>query len=138
MSAGITKAIGKILSANDTGETGSHQVGVLIRKDRQILSFFPELDSTEFNPDALITFTWDYDNTQYELRFVYYNGKLHGENTRNEYRLTRTTGFFRDSGLKAGDTLVLYKDDGRYYISDRPPAGGIVPSDEDWIVIAER
>lgn len=135
MLSGSTKAIGKILSANDTGDTGSHQVGIYIPKDDRILNFFPRLDTRADNPSEMIRFTWDHDNTEYYFRFIYYNGKITGLSTRNEYRLTQMTEFFRDSGLRPGDTIVLYKDGGIYYVSDRPPMGGVVPHDQNWAVV---
>ena len=37
------KSITKVLSANDTGETGGHQAGILVPKEERLLSFFPAL-----------------------------------------------------------------------------------------------
>jgi len=42
-------AIKKVLSANDSGETGGHQAGILIPKNQDILSFFPVLGNSEKN-----------------------------------------------------------------------------------------
>ena len=42
-----TSIISKVLSANDTGETGGHQAGILIPKSEIILSFFPKLSSAK-------------------------------------------------------------------------------------------
>ena len=130
-----TNAIGKVLSANDVGATDSHQAGPLIPKDSIAVAFFPTLDPSEFNPSVELRFTWDEDGTEYVFRFVYYNGKLTGRSTRNEYRLTRMTGFLRDSGLGVGDTLVLYRLDGALYVSHRVPIGGVVPSDGSWAIV---
>ncbi len=41
--------ITKVLSANDTGETGGHQAGMLVPKEGRILAFFPSLDPSEKN-----------------------------------------------------------------------------------------
>jgi|LWDU01.1.fsa_nt_gi hypothetical protein len=102
----------KVLSANDIGRTGSHQSGILIPKEKSILSLFPYLDPTEANPSREVTAiaTVNEVATAFQLRFVYYNGKLFGRNSRNEYRLTRTAQLFRLLAPNPGDRLVLSKD----------------------------
>ena len=97
--------ITKLLSRNDTGQTGSHQAGIHIPKTPEFLSFFPPLDVTTKNPDALLSFI-DEDDEVWEFRYIYYNGKLFG-GTRNEYRLTRMTGFVRHHALKAGNSVTF-------------------------------
>lgn len=98
----------KPLSANDIGATGSHQAGIHVPKsDRELLSFFPELDPGLLNPDAWIVCTDD-AGTEWNLRYIYYNNKIHTDNgTRNEYRLTHLTAFFRRANARAGDLLIL-------------------------------
>ena len=86
-----TNAIEKMLSRNDTGETGGHQAGILIPKKPEILSFFPSLNSEEKNPRLLITFH-DHMGEQWSFYFIYYNNKFFG-GTRNEYRLTGMTKY---------------------------------------------
>ena len=66
-----TDAIEKILSRNDTGETGGHQAGILIPKNPEILSFFPELNSNVKNPRLLVTFH-DHIGEQWSFSFIYY------------------------------------------------------------------
>lgn len=100
------KTISKVLSANDTGETGGHQSGLLIPKEEQILSFFPTLDGSDFNPRAHLQFE-DPEGKFWEFAFIYYNNKFFG-GTRNEYRLTRMTKYIRQAGLKAGDEIVMH------------------------------
>lgn len=99
------QTIEKILSANDTGETGGHQAGILVPKDPRILGFFPKLDASIKNPRVVLDV---HDDTGHEwaLNFIYYNNRFFG-GTRNEYRLTGMTLFFREFNLKAGDTLVF-------------------------------
>ena len=99
------QTIEKVLSANDTGETGGHQAGILVPKDPRILDFFPRLDQTIKNPRAVLDIR---DDTGHEwtFSFIYYNNRLFG-GTRNEYRLTGMTAFFREFNLKTGDTLVF-------------------------------
>ncbi len=106
-------AIRKELSANDTGETGGHQAGILVPKDPEILSFFPPLDGSKKNPRHLLNFT-DGSEEKWGFSFIYYNNKFFG-GTRNEYRLTCMTEFMRSHNLKAGDELVLSREDGSCY-----------------------
>ncbi|MBN2783454.1 MAG: hypothetical protein JXR25_01400 [Pontiellaceae bacterium] len=108
-----TNAITKLLSRNDTGETGGHQAGMHIPKQQEILSFFPTLDSAEKNPRVLITF-YDQFGEQWSFSFIYYNNKFFG-GTRNEYRMTGMTRFINAHNLKAGDTLTLSRDSDGFY-----------------------
>jgi hypothetical protein len=108
--------ISKTLSANDTGDTGGHQAGILVPKDPEILSFFPPLDAEEQNPRCLLNFV-DESGHFWEFAFIYYNNRLFG-GTRNEYRLTRMTKYIRDAGLVPGDEVQLTRDtDGRYSVA---------------------
>lgn len=103
-------AITKILSSNDTGETGGHQAGMLIPKGDDVLMFFPDLGNAEKNPRSAMYFVDDSGKT-WKLNFIYYNNKFFDEHgTRNEYRLTGMTAFFRENGLKAGDSITLIHD----------------------------
>lgn len=106
-------AIEKILSRNDTGETGGHQAGILIPKKQEILSFFPSLDNSEKNPRFLITFH-DQMDERWSFSFIYYNNKFFG-GTRNEYRLTGMTRYINAYNLKFGDTLTLSRDTSGFY-----------------------
>ena len=103
-------AISKVLSANDTGETGAHQAGILVPKDPKIFGFFPSLPVEVKNPRIHLYFR-DEEGTQWEFAFIYYNNGLFG-GTRNEYRLTRMTPFINGNGLHAGDELILEKEAG--------------------------
>ena len=98
----------KLLSANDTGETGGHQAGILVPKtDAELLAFFPPLDPNIKNPDAWI---WCEDEfgKKWKLRYIYYNNKLHvAGGTRNEYRITWMTEFLRLNSARAGDSVVF-------------------------------
>lgn len=55
----MERRIAKLLSANDAGETGGHQAGILIPKDQKVLSFFPDLDRKILNPRCHIQFLDD-------------------------------------------------------------------------------
>lgn len=104
------------MSRNDSGETGGHQAGLLIPKQRDILSFFPHLDANILNPRSHLQFKDD-TGRYWEFAFIYYNNQLFG-GTRNEYRLTRMTRYFRESGLVAGDEVLLHRNNkGCYSIS---------------------
>lgn len=98
----------KPLTANDTGETGGHQAGVHIPKSQtDLLGLLPWLDPAAKNPDAWLEMTDDNDIV-WRFRYIYYNNKLHDEGgTRDEYRITHMTGFFRAAGAAAGDILIL-------------------------------
>jgi hypothetical protein len=98
-----TSAICKVLSANDTGETGSNQSGILVPKNPEILSFFPKLDNHQKNPRTILKFE-DASGIFWNFTFIYYNGKYFG-GTRNEYRLTGMTKFFKQNSLKSGDSI---------------------------------
>ncbi|HEY6640604.1 EcoRII N-terminal effector-binding domain-containing protein [Povalibacter sp.] len=114
----IVSRITKTLSANDTGDTGGHQAGILVPKEPSILSFFPQLDANERNPRCHMVFEDD-SGDRWELAFIYYNNRLFG-GTRNEYRLTRMTRFIRQNQLEPGDEIVLEKlADGGWRIKSR-------------------
>jgi hypothetical protein len=104
----------KTLSANDVGATGGHQGGILIPKsETDLLAFLPYLNPKIKNPDAWIDCI-DEKGTLRRLRFVYYNNKLHDENgTRNEYRITYLTRYFREVGAKEGDFFEISHDLGK-------------------------
>jgi hypothetical protein len=109
----ITNSITKILSANDTGETGTHQAGTHIPKSPSILSFFPMLNKLHRNPRVPLHIT-DQEGETWHFSFIYYNNKFFG-GTRNEYRLTGMTKYLRRYNLKAGDRLTLYRNDRNDY-----------------------
>lgn len=106
------KSFSKTLSANDVGKTGTHQAGILVPKTAQeLLEFLPPLDSSIKNPDAWIQCV-DENGNERSFRFVYYNNKLHDEGgTRNEYRLTHMTGYFKEMRAVAGDSVHLTRDE---------------------------
>lgn len=112
----IIKRILKTLSANDTGETGAHQAGILIPKPPEILSFFPTLDTSEKNPRISLFFFEEDGVTKWPFEFIYYNGKFFG-GTRNEFRLTWMTQYLRAKNAKVGDKIeMLLDEDGRRHI----------------------
>ena len=111
-------AFRKTLSANDVGATGGHQGGVLIPKgERELLDFLPYLDPSVKNPDAWLSCV-NPDGSPHKFRFVYYNGKLHDpKGTRNEYRITYMTKWFRDLGAQEGDVFEIAREPGSpFYI----------------------
>ena len=115
----MKKSFFKILSDNDVGETGSHQAGVAIPKsNKELLDFFPFLNPNNKNPEAMITCI-DPDQETWKMRFIYYNGKLSGASTRNEYRITRTSKFIKVWGAKSGDQMLFESTPhpGKYLIS---------------------
>lgn len=101
------RSISKALSPNDLGLTGSHQAGILVPKEERILSFFPQLDKSSVNPSCEVSVKDVESDTIWNLRFVYYNGKVRNEGTRNEYRLTRMTELLRQLRADPGDALIF-------------------------------
>lgn len=133
-------SISKVLSANDTGETGGHQAGILVPKDPDILGFFPALDATRYNPRCHLRFV-DSEGAFWEFAFIYYNNRLF-DGTRNEYRLTRMTTYIRNAGLAVGDEVVLSRAaDGRYEVGYKRKAkiaaapSGVLKLGSGWRVI---
>ena len=106
----MSRKISKKLSANDVGTTGAHQAGILVPKEKAILSFFPSLDPKVKNPRMTLVVRELRDGTRWEFNFIYYNNKLFG-GTRNEYRLTCMTQYLRAIDSKVGDDLVFSKDE---------------------------
>lgn len=104
------KTFSKILSANDVGATGGHQGGVLIPKsEADLISILPSLDPAVKNPDGWIE-CMDECRTVRRFRFVYYNNKLHDANgTRNEYRITHMTSYFKEMLAREGDSFEISK-----------------------------
>lgn len=113
----------KILTANDTGESGGHQAGIHIPKgDKDFLSFLPKLDSNIKNPDYWLH-CLDEDENEWSFRFIHYNNKLHDDKgTRDEYRITHTTKYFRSRGARAGDFFSISnsRSNGEYLIRVEP------------------
>jgi hypothetical protein len=109
------QVISKVLTANDTGQNGSHQAGILVPKNEDILSFFPKLGRETKNPRHVMKFE-DLSGEAWDFTFIYYNGKFY-EGTRNEFRLTSMTGYIKSNNLKAGDKITFHRlDDGRLLI----------------------
>lgn len=132
--------IAKELSANDTGDTGGHQAGILVPKDADIIAFFPPLEEGTKNPRHHLVFR-DEAGERWEFAFIYYNGKFFG-GTRNEYRLTRMTNYIRSRRLRPGDRIVLDRDQAyRYSISfvrrNAPVRGsdGVLRLGTNWVII---
>jgi len=134
------RTIAKVLSANDTGETGGHQAGILVPKEERLLSFFPPLDRSEYNPRCHLKFVDD-GGTFWEFAFIYYNNAFF-EGTRNEYRLTRMTKYIRQANLVEGDEIILAReDDDRYRITHKRKQaaerirGGVLKLGTGWRII---
>lgn len=117
----MTQSYEKILTPNDTGETGGHQGGIAVPKQNlELIAFFPQLVTETFNPDRWITCN-DPDGNLWEMRFVYYNGKTFSpwKSTRNECRITHMTKFFSKWKARSGDSVIFTSTnlEGNYRIS---------------------
>lgn len=132
-----TDAVEKVLSANDTGETGGHQAGTHIPKYPSMLAFFPELNRSSKNPRISINCI-DQDGNNWNFSFIYYNNRFFG-GTRNEYRLTGMTKYVRRYNLKAGDRLTLYRDNrNRYrieFVKSRKEPSDVLELGSSWKII---
>jgi hypothetical protein len=96
----------KYLAANDTyAKSNVHQGGPYLAQEL-VRSLFPRLTARagrEKNPDLTINATIDSHGESRDVRVVYYNSRLLGqENGRNEARITRWGG--QDSPLVAPDS----------------------------------
>jgi hypothetical protein len=111
----MTTEIAKKLSANDVGETGGHQAGILVPRNKTVLEFFPELDITVKNPRQKLVVTESPAGSKWKFNYIYYNTKLLGIGTRNEYRLTGMTAFLRSLNAKVGDELRFSRDENHSY-----------------------
>lgn len=123
----MTLEIAKRLSANDVGETGGHQAGILVPKEKTVLDFFPGLDSKVKNPRMVLTVRELPAGSQWTFNYIYYNTKLLGTGTRNEYRLTGMTAFLRSLNAKVGDELRFARDDSLNYTVRLVRAGQPAP-----------
>lgn len=116
------------MSANDCGQTGSHQAGIFIPKDKSLLDFLPKLDPTIENPEAEFVCV-DSSGETWRFRYIYYNNKLHGQGSRNEYRITRMTAFIKKFEIQPGDELVISLQSENLYSIDhrdvRPAEGRV-------------
>jgi hypothetical protein len=102
-------AFTKFITANDTGNTGSHQYGFHLHKNSWPL-FFPEEGTKGANLDLYVKIKWQ-NSFETDSRFIYY-----GVGTRNEYRLTRFgKGFPFLSDEYIGALMVLTKKADKYY-----------------------
>lgn len=79
----------KRLSANDTGASGAHQVGIYIPKGI-VEELFPSINRTdEENPSVFLNaHVSSHTCNDSQARAIYYNGRFFGK-TRNEKRITR-------------------------------------------------
>ena len=98
----------KTLTANDTGHSGGHQAGIHIPKGQaDLIAFLPRLDAGVKNPSVWLTAV-DEDGVRWEFRYVYYNNSLHeASGTRDEFRITHMTSYFRSAGAEPGDVLII-------------------------------
>lgn len=77
-----------------------------IPKDKALLEFLPQLDPALKNPEAEFICV-DCSGETWRFRYIYYNSKLHGQGTRNEYRITRMTKFIKKFEIQPGDELII-------------------------------
>ena len=98
----------KVLTANDTGHSRGHQAGIHVPKGQQdLIALLPQLSAAEKNPSVWLSAV-DEQETRWQFRYVYYNNSLHGATgTRDEFRITHMTSYFRAVGARPGDVLII-------------------------------
>ena len=105
--------IRKELTPNDLGQTGSHQVGIVVPKRFALSTFFPLLPYDDVNPRRILTFIDEETGQQVKTNFIYYNNKRRGK-TRDEFRMTGIATYCRSKRAEVGDSIVMkLLDDGR-------------------------
>src|SRR5712671_4890100 len=87
----------KFISANDAGKTGGHQGGIYIPKN-SIKLLFDEPGVRGENKERDAAINW-FDGTVSDIKLKYY-----GQETRNEYRITRL-----GENFNVGDLVVIVK-----------------------------
>ena len=92
----------KTLSPNDLGLTRTHQSGIHIPK--ALVWFFPPLEDGTLNPDRWLTLERT-DGGVTQCRYIHYNGRVLGINTRDEYRITWIPAVLREMNAQVGDLL---------------------------------
>jgi hypothetical protein len=96
----------KSLTPNDVGATGSHQSGIAIPKSAAAM--LPTLDPVRENPRVEVTVTDMDSGGRWACTYMYYNSRRRGTGTRDEYRLTSTTGMLKALDARVGDRLLLW------------------------------
>jgi hypothetical protein len=104
----IEQQFEKALTANDTGHSGGHQAGIHVPKgERELLAFLPQLNFADLNPSVWLS-AHDDQGVTWRLRYIYYNNKFHSPGgTRDEFRITHLTKFFRAVGAVPGATMII-------------------------------
>ena len=110
----------KKLTKTDVGKRGpdgkkSNQSGVGVSKKN--ISSFPFLDPAILNPEVRLIAV-DSNGKQLDLRYIYFNGRLHGENSRNEYRITGLGPYLREHAAHIDDQFTMrLMSDGSYLLN---------------------
>ncbi|WP_294911314.1 type II restriction endonuclease [Tatumella sp. UBA2305] len=116
----------KRLSANDTGATGAHQVGLYIPSDI-VSALLPSIDHTrEQNPSVYLNaHVSSHECPDREVRAIYYNNRFF-DGTRNEKRITRwgSNNPLQDKENTGGLALLAFELD---------PEGGDCKSIDIWV-----
>lgn len=104
------QAFCKFLSANDSGESGSHQAGIYIPKTSIPIIFDQPCHKGE-NKEKWVKISWQGGAIETKTRFIYY-----GQGSRNEYRITNFgKGFPLIRPAYTGALFVLVKKDPENY-----------------------
>ena len=130
----------KALTKTDVGKRGadgrkSNQAGVAV--PRSLVGAMPPLDASLLNPSADFMVV-DSEGVRLSLRFIYFNGKTLGVNSRNEYRITGIAEYLRNRNTDIGDRLTLTPSGEGFYrmtLDSKENSGGLISrSREMWTV----
>ena len=94
-----------MLSLNDCGLGRGHQAGILIPKEIGGV-IFREIEPTVKNPKLSLFLSPFGLGEDLSAVITHYNSKKFG-GTRDEFRLTRITGFLKETELEPGDKLEI-------------------------------
>lgn len=123
----------KRLSANDTGATGGHQVGLYVPKE-VAFDIAPDLREKSLNPRVTFSFFLASHGQRSDPALIYYNSRVVAGGTRNECRIT---GF----GGRASAVQDVENTGALLFLAFRPLAkqsqGWIARSPEEEVAIEE-
>jgi hypothetical protein len=97
------------------------------------LDFFPLLDSKTLNPRVVIQLISS-DQRKWDCTLIHYNNKILKRGTRNEFRVSGLTAFFRSQSAKSSNWLRLSKLSKFRFVADIFPSDHLTTSDT-WRVL---
>lgn len=124
----------KTLTNTDADMSGSHSNGISIPKSHAY--FFGTFSAEVLNPSKTVSIL-DRSGRKWNLIAYWYNGRVLGQGTRDEYRLAgEATAMLRALDLGPGDTIEFVQElDGTFSLNSVDPVGAdpreYLPSDPE-------